>query len=575
MRALPVAILLASSTSFAWPIPNARFPDGANHHLGDASFVAAYGHEPGLRDREPDRMHAHLAYVHAWLASRPATRPELAERRAMILQHLADYVAKGTTPKNEHVPWRTPVFIDDHGTICAVGYLIQQTAGDELPKAIAAAHRYDYIEDIAKAMPEVAAWIDGSGFTLEEIASIQPAYQAPSVDAWLVWDLKRHHPDGPYDKNGWKGTFRRGRMEGPWTVTAEDHVLGRGTMHHGAGAWTSFYATGEKLAEGSFARSLADGPWKMYYPSGRLAAEGSFVRGQRDGMWTFYQDTAERTLLARGRFTGNWVDGIWKHYDGHGQLAEITRTETPGAWRMVDDGPGVDGGDGATLEEIAPKGEVQHAVHQGTVGGAWQRLDTYALGKERIYLHQAFGKETLYDADGFSLANTGDGWEAADCGWSAKRKRIARSGDIARLHGALYLDAMKRVGATGKDMSDEGHDDKGPSCRTAVAVTPARSAVLDALVAARAKVRAATPAQVRELVLAGVGEDGDDDSGSDAADRDARRQASADYAGLLASEMRMYIEWPHIDGKFLALFHTMPGRFEVPWYDRNQDSNAP
>ena len=54
------------------------FVDGANHHLGDASFVALYGRAPTADDGEKERMHAHLAFVHDWLLARPATRPMVA-----------------------------------------------------------------------------------------------------------------------------------------------------------------------------------------------------------------------------------------------------------------------------------------------------------------------------------------------------------------------------------------------------------------------------------------------------------------------------------------------------------------
>ena len=190
-----VPILLAASTSFALPRPNSHVRAGANHHLGDDSFVVKYGHNVDIHASERDRMHQHLQYVRDWLASRPATRPELEQRRAEILAHFDAYIAKHTTPKNVHVPWRTPVFVDDEGTICTVG-LIEQTTNRELPQRIAKAHRYDFIEDIATAMPEVADWVASSGFTLDEIAHIQPAYSEPEVKTWRLRAKPEHEGVG-------------------------------------------------------------------------------------------------------------------------------------------------------------------------------------------------------------------------------------------------------------------------------------------------------------------------------------------------------------------------------------------
>src|SRR4051794_39515309 len=96
-------LLLAASTSFALPRPSSHVRAGANHHIGDASFIAKYGHNVDARASETDRMHQHLQYVREWLASRPATKPELAAKRAEILAHFDAYIATYTTPKNEHV----------------------------------------------------------------------------------------------------------------------------------------------------------------------------------------------------------------------------------------------------------------------------------------------------------------------------------------------------------------------------------------------------------------------------------------------------------------------------------------
>jgi hypothetical protein len=123
-----VCVVVLAVGSLAWGLPpKARgrgFREGANHHLGDDSFLARFGRLPDGRDSEALRMRTHLEYVRSWLAGRPATSPALAARRAELLGYLTDYIAKGTTPVNRVAPWRGPVFIDEFGQICAVGYLI-------------------------------------------------------------------------------------------------------------------------------------------------------------------------------------------------------------------------------------------------------------------------------------------------------------------------------------------------------------------------------------------------------------------------------------------------------------------
>ena len=149
---LPISLAFARP-GFALPPGAAQrgFRDGANHHLGDDSFVERTGRAPGDGDDEHARMQTHLRYARAWLAGRPATRPELAARRAQLLGYLGDYIARGSTPENQALPWRSPVFIDDDNRICAVGYLIERSVGRGLAERIARAHRYDFLEGVAPA----------------------------------------------------------------------------------------------------------------------------------------------------------------------------------------------------------------------------------------------------------------------------------------------------------------------------------------------------------------------------------------------------------------------------------------
>ncbi|HEV7554560.1 MAG TPA: hypothetical protein VGO00_03835, partial [Kofleriaceae bacterium] len=361
MRAPTIALLLtvAAATSFAAPYDNRGFVDGANHHVGDAGFRAREGREPTAAD-EKLRMHDHLVYMREVLGSRPATRPDLASARARLLGYLDDYIAAGTTPHNEALPWRTPVFIDDDGRICAVGYLIERSVGRDLAERIATAHRYEYLEDIAAAMPEVDSWIAASGLTLDELASIQPGYMQPAVEDWVRWNVDKLPPaEGPYSDPITTGAWREHKMEGAWTRTIAGHVVGKGTLHRGRGAWTSFYPDGTKLAEGEIVDNDPQGTWKMYHPSGRIAAEGEMSRGVRVGAWHFYYDTAGEIPITTGVFAANgMIEGDWKHYDGHGRLVAISSSAPP----VHDYGFG-----GYLLSIIPGKDGVQHDIH--IIGG--------------------------------------------------------------------------------------------------------------------------------------------------------------------------------------------------------------
>jgi hypothetical protein len=171
LRAVAVAsVLVLASPALAEPI---------NTVVGDASWIERYGRPPTAEDdrlRDAERHRVHLAWIEGRLRARDVSHlsPELRARRAMLLDALADYRRRGEKPINEHFAGRRPRFIDDEGRICAVGYLIEVSAGRALAEHIDAHHEHDYLLDIHDA--GLDAWIASSGFTAEELASIQPGY---------------------------------------------------------------------------------------------------------------------------------------------------------------------------------------------------------------------------------------------------------------------------------------------------------------------------------------------------------------------------------------------------------------
>jgi hypothetical protein len=556
---VPISLAFAQ-VGFALPPGAAQrgFRDGANHHLGDDSFVERTGRAPGAADAEHDRMQTHLQYVRAQLAGRPATRPELEARRAQLLGYLDDYIAREITPLNQALPWRSPVFIDDDDRICAVGYLIERSVGRGLAERIAREHRYDFLEDIAAAMPEVRTWIDGSGLTLDELASIQPGYNQPQVEDWVRWDVaKLPPPDGAYRDRVTTGAWRNRRMEGAWTRTAGGTVVGLGALHHGDGTWTSFYRDGSMMATGPMVRNDPHGAWKLFHPSGNLAAEGRFYRGLRDGAWRFYYDTKARTPIATGAFASGSLVGAWQHYDADGKLLARSRTRSKGA------------GFGQYLLSVVPGPD--GVVHEADlIGGPDRdRLDGYSGGGERVFVYQRNGSDEIFDADGNQLTRQGSQWLASRCPWSTRQQRVAGLGDVSTLHALLSRE----------------HYHSGDACGAPAAVPAQRGERIDHLLVQARAVRAVPPAFVKRLALgedldeAAIAEavsDGPEDTDGDDSDstylREQREQL-ADLPRLLAGHMVWYIEWPHIDRRFILLFRTVPGYWPgVPNGDRRDEA---
>lgn len=148
-----------------------------NAVIGDISFTEKFGHLPDEKTNEDLRIKTHLEYVKNMLrntASITLTAVQQ-QRREHLLLLLHQYTEAGVFPKNyDYEDCRKPCFIDKDGRICAVGYLIEKTAGRAVSETIKNRHKYD--ELLAMNDKLVDEWIASSGLSMEECAMIQPSY---------------------------------------------------------------------------------------------------------------------------------------------------------------------------------------------------------------------------------------------------------------------------------------------------------------------------------------------------------------------------------------------------------------
>lgn len=127
-------------------------------------------------ERERARIRDHLSAVEHSLRAQPAPAIQSqADHRAALLDTLHEYIEDGRFPQNDgrHAPV-TPIFIDDDHTACAVGHLMIESGAAELAETIRANENLAYVYDIQT--PGVAEWAIAHGFTVEELARIQPTY---------------------------------------------------------------------------------------------------------------------------------------------------------------------------------------------------------------------------------------------------------------------------------------------------------------------------------------------------------------------------------------------------------------
>ncbi|MEM7313314.1 MAG: hypothetical protein AAF497_09205 [Planctomycetota bacterium] len=115
---------------------------------------------------------------------RHAVRQHLARKRKTMLSTLRAYAARGRFPVNRgHSQTAVPIFVDDSGTHCAVGYLMHCSGADAKVREIVEANNLVVVPDVVDG--PLVDWILDSGLTQAEAAMIQPAYP-PMLEATLA-----------------------------------------------------------------------------------------------------------------------------------------------------------------------------------------------------------------------------------------------------------------------------------------------------------------------------------------------------------------------------------------------------
>jgi len=127
----------------------------------------------------------HLMLVEQTLRQRPVGHLDAVQtlNRSRLLDELNAYWHTGMFPVNDYLTFKNPVFIDRKGTHCAVGYLMQQSGAESLARRIDSDNKFIYVKDIKT--PGVAEWAFENGFTIDELAWIQPGYPPSTTVAGM------------------------------------------------------------------------------------------------------------------------------------------------------------------------------------------------------------------------------------------------------------------------------------------------------------------------------------------------------------------------------------------------------
>jgi hypothetical protein len=266
---------------------------------------------------EVARIQAHLAAVERELLARDVSllSPDRVRARARHIRVLREYREAGVFPHNHDYPGeRVPYFVDEHGTLCAMAYLISRSGRDDLVERVARAANNARIPELA-GDPELIQWLDHAGLSVEEAARIQPTYGGccwvePEVEAAEVsseyavasavasavggvsagMNLVSLRSDGGSRWFGIMGITAGaaglalgvdGIGDGGATATVAAVNAGIGALSMALGAWNLFRIPGDRAEPHAAMRGVSDGPGVTTNPLVTASRQGGVGLGLR------------------------------------------------------------------------------------------------------------------------------------------------------------------------------------------------------------------------------------------------------------------------------------------------------
>jgi hypothetical protein len=180
-----IIIFCSTNPSSIHGLSTINLNNSVNPVIGDLSFIVEFGKRPDHSANEQLRLKTHLSFVEKILRNKNVSHlsKEQLKNRNRMLDLLHEYRVAGIFPMNYDYPGkRVPCFIDKSGRICAVGYLVEKTAGRDVAEKINSKFKYE--ELLAMNDRVLDEWIAFSGLTKEECAMIQPSYgyPGPTID---------------------------------------------------------------------------------------------------------------------------------------------------------------------------------------------------------------------------------------------------------------------------------------------------------------------------------------------------------------------------------------------------------
>lgn len=174
------------------------------------------------------------------------------------------------------------------------------------------------------------AWQWSSGFSLEELALIQPAYMLPPTAFEQPYACTTAYfenvayvivppSNADAERSVWySGECKNGKLDGKWVQYASPGALWiSGNFRNGKkdGEWVKYFTNSKnervpELVE-MWSNGLRNGRSVTYDYAGNKSAEGNYVNGAKDGLW---QHWSQGMLMHTEQYTAGKKDGRSVYY---------------------------------------------------------------------------------------------------------------------------------------------------------------------------------------------------------------------------------------------------------------------
>jgi antitoxin component YwqK of YwqJK toxin-antitoxin module len=213
--------------------------------------------------------------------------------RKHLTEVLEDYRLQGVFPINYYRAERIPVFIDEHNTHCAVGYLMKESGYGNLALQISKEDNYVWVKDLKDE--QVSKWQQLSGFTLEELKLIQGAY-----DSYMPFAIEApNRIEIPQKPEVIAMSFK------PKDLIHSKNKTGK----------YKFWIRGEGKD------GILHGRWEQNYSPALPWIVGFYQSGKREGKWLeYYQGTDQ--LCRTEYWKDDKLNGIRTRFNREGNVIE-------------------------------------------------------------------------------------------------------------------------------------------------------------------------------------------------------------------------------------------------------------